>query len=50
MFLQVFTPNEDLTFEYDDATQAHYGCETTFKNEFWYFGGNHQKRQVKILW
>ena len=39
--------NEDLDFEYVGATQAHYGCAATLKNEFWYFGGNNQKRQVK---
>ena len=39
--------NEDLTFEYGENTQAHYGCAATLKNEFWYFGGYSYKRQVK---
>ena len=39
--------NEDLTFEYDANTQAQYGCAATLKNQFWYFGGNSYKRQVK---
>ena len=39
--------NEDLTFEYGTNTQAYMGCAATIKNEFWYFGGNSYKRQVK---
>ena len=45
--------NEDLTFEYGDGTDVHYGCAATLKNEFWYLGGYNYKRQVKwqkYLW
>jgi len=42
--------NEDLSFQYGDGTQAHYGCGATLKNIFWYFGGSgSNKRQVKLL-
>ena len=41
--------NEDLDFEYDDDTDAHFGCGATLHNVFWYFGGrNSQIRQVKL--
>ena len=41
--------NEDLAFEYGDGTETHYGCGATLQNEFWYFGGYNQKRQVSLI-
>ena len=41
--------NEDLAFEYDDDTGTRYGCGATLQNEFWYFGGYNDKRQVDIF-
>ena len=44
--------NEDLTLEYGDLTEVRYGCAATLNNDFWYFGGNTFKRQVKniLVW
>ena len=42
--------NTELTFEYGNGTESAYGCGTTFQNEFWYFGGNTNKRQVKYFY
>jgi len=41
--------NEDLTLEYGDLTEVRYGCAATLNNDFWYFGGNTFKRQVKNI-
>ena len=41
--------NNHLIFEYGNGTESAYGCGATFQNEFWYFGGNTNKRQVKYF-
>lgn len=40
--------NDDLGFEYESGTEAYYGCGVTLKGQFWYHGGNSNKRQVII--
>ena len=43
--------NDDLDFQYGEGTKASWGCGTTFKGEFWYFGGTGDGfRQVNELW
>ena len=39
---------EDLDFDYGDGTGAKFGCGATLHNVFWYFGGEPNKRQVKL--
>ena len=39
--------NDDLDFEYGTGTEAKYGCGLSLKGQFWYFGGNSNRRQVK---
>ena len=39
--------NDDLDFEYGSGTEALYGCGVSLKGQFWYLGGDSNKRQVK---
>ena len=41
--------DDDLSFEYGEGTDAHYGCGATLMGEMWYFGGSSQTKQVCIL-
>ena len=45
-----FIANTARNFEYGNGTESAYGCGATFQNEFWYFGGNTNKRQVKYFY
>ena len=39
----------NVALEYGDGTEARNGCGVTFKDEFWYFGGESYKRQVNFF-
>ena len=38
--------NDDIDFEYGSGTEAYYGCGVSLKGQFWYLGGQSNKRQV----
>ena len=38
--------DKEINFSFGDGTDASGSCGVTFKNEFWMFGGENEKRQV----